>query len=989
MGSLVGCPSGWTFRLAAFLVRAAGFAGVLACRSWADDDDRDQGLMNEDTFQSKLTFAGWLPLALCCFFAYLLCEIARGFARRVCAHARDTQQLTERTRQLAVSLAEQSSKVAVNVNADALLKELSAVLAIVDPLVKDHNAPPGLSVQKPVEKMASGVSSEPSSLLFHPVEMKGQDGRPDNNNSNSVSNHNTCGSAAGSSSSSTAVRDPSTQALLLVHRLLHQVTQNIREPPAGFAGARGGGGRGGEASDTRTNVSSTMQFSFHARPSGFSNSPLNPLVSSFRSPPTRAASMSRALMNLSRTIDVAPASQQPEGATQADLTLTFADQQVTTSAGALLKHVVLMCLDQDLNILHWGEKLAECTGFSADGMVGKNLMSYVNDEAEQARLEACAADARTGRTTAPATFTMSTLHNNTALLLSFQPCSVSSGEISPMSARGAKAQQLPRHRTVIVACGRDLGLETNVARYTAWLFSRAKQQVFGVAKALEFLAEEEPGFYGPVLQMAHTAKSVIERFEPLCQSLTDVSFGAWVPLNILKLLEDVAANYEAERRSANYTARLATSVAEDTKPDVYLDRDRIFSVLCYLARMVAAESCEMCTVEVAAGRDDDGSTLIFRVRQTCAAETATAIVPLSPYRTQHLSTSLFGALPAADPFAANDEDGVGLAKVKLGVQQLGGTIVVDDAGSVSGTLCKAAAGSGFTIYLPCLPAETGEPGESGRAQRTSGAFAVRSLILEQTAVERYPILHAMWRRGHSTTVYLEDLPIDISDFDVVIFDPSLPASHGLQNLLEKAKECPQIILTYSTPEPPPPTEATRGKKCLFLRKPIRVNQLVLALKEAERLVYRRRKEKDALLSLRETFGQAGCPWARAEKLGQGAFSEVFKATNLYTNGVMAVKILDISGKPDDELKHIFNEVQLLSDHRHDNIIHYFYCERGNSNNELYIFMEYSSGGSLADLVAYFDYLDTNTTACCLLDVLSALEYLHGRGVIHRDIKSAN
>ncbi|KAJ9454248.1 hypothetical protein DIPPA_28301 [Diplonema papillatum] len=59
--------------------------------------------------------------------------MARGFARTVCAHARDTQQLTERTRQLAVSLAEQSSKVAVNVNTDAMLKELSAVLAIVDP----------------------------------------------------------------------------------------------------------------------------------------------------------------------------------------------------------------------------------------------------------------------------------------------------------------------------------------------------------------------------------------------------------------------------------------------------------------------------------------------------------------------------------------------------------------------------------------------------------------------------------------------------------------------------------------------------------------------------------------------------------------------------------------------------------------------------------------------------------------------------------------
>lgn len=52
-------------------------------------------------------------------------------------------------------------------------------------------------------------------------------------------------------------------------------------------------------------------------------------------------------------------------------------------------------------------------------------------------------------------------------------------------------------------------------------------------------------------------------------------------------------------------------------------------------------------------------------------------------------------------------------------------------------------------------------------------------------------------------------------------------------------------------------------------------------------------------------------------------------------------------------------------------------------------MEYMAGGSVADLLQTGSPLDETSIACILRDLLHAVEYLHGEGKIHRDIKAAN
>ena len=85
------------------------------------------------------------------------------------------------------------------------------------------------------------------------------------------------------------------------------------------------------------------------------------------------------------------------------------------------------------------------------------------------------------------------------------------------------------------------------------------------------------------------------------------------------------------------------------------------------------------------------------------------------------------------------------------------------------------------------------------------------------------------------------------------------------------------------------------------------------------------------------------------------------------------------------------EVQLLQQMRHPNIINYFtaFIER----QELYIVLEFANGGKLSQLVTYFSrkrtFIPEETILKYFNQVCSAVEYIHSKRIIHRDIKPDN
>ncbi|KAL6607394.1 Pkinase-domain-containing protein, partial [Neocallimastix sp. 'constans'] len=126
-------------------------------------------------------------------------------------------------------------------------------------------------------------------------------------------------------------------------------------------------------------------------------------------------------------------------------------------------------------------------------------------------------------------------------------------------------------------------------------------------------------------------------------------------------------------------------------------------------------------------------------------------------------------------------------------------------------------------------------------------------------------------------------------------------------------------------------------------------------------------------------------YVKQSVIGQGAFGKVYKGYEKKTKNPVAIKIIDLESAEDD-IEDIQKEITILSQLDHSNITKYFgsFVE----NNYLWIIIELCAGGSCLDLLKPGPFEEI-FIAIILREVLYGLDYLHGEGKIHRDIKAAN
>lgn len=122
-------------------------------------------------------------------------------------------------------------------------------------------------------------------------------------------------------------------------------------------------------------------------------------------------------------------------------------------------------------------------------------------------------------------------------------------------------------------------------------------------------------------------------------------------------------------------------------------------------------------------------------------------------------------------------------------------------------------------------------------------------------------------------------------------------------------------------------------------------------------------------------------------IGKGASGAVYRALNWSTGETVAIKQVSIANLQKPELNVIMQEIDLLKNLNHPNIVKYHGFV--NSPDALYIILEYCENGSLHSICKNFGKFPENLVSLYTAQVLQGLLFLHDQGVIHRDIKGAN
>jgi eukaryotic-like serine/threonine-protein kinase len=126
-------------------------------------------------------------------------------------------------------------------------------------------------------------------------------------------------------------------------------------------------------------------------------------------------------------------------------------------------------------------------------------------------------------------------------------------------------------------------------------------------------------------------------------------------------------------------------------------------------------------------------------------------------------------------------------------------------------------------------------------------------------------------------------------------------------------------------------------------------------------------------------------FAFIDRLGAGYFGEVWRATDLGLNAERAVKLIPPEKLPDKA--NFFREAQILKQAEHPNIVK---VESAGilQDGRVFVAMEYLRRGSIDD-EAKGAFVPLTRAKRVMIDILRGLEWAHGKGIIHHDIKPAN
>ncbi|KOS17168.1 Serine/threonine-protein kinase CLA4 [Escovopsis weberi] len=198
-----------------------------------------------------------------------------------------------------------------------------------------------------------------------------------------------------------------------------------------------------------------------------------------------------------------------------------------------------------------------------------------------------------------------------------------------------------------------------------------------------------------------------------------------------------------------------------------------------------------------------------------------------------------------------------------------------------------------------------------------------------------------------------------------------PAPVKPLNVGPKTTQKAQPEASASDPAPPPKQTPAERKQDVRMST-MSENEVMAKLKEAV-------SKEDPNLS-----------YSKQKKIGQGASGSVYVAKIKDTavgvarellrqqgsRAQVAIKQMDLAHQPRKEL--IVNEIMVMKDSRHKNIVNFLDAFLRNNNSELWVVMEFMEGGALTDVIDNNPSISEEQISTICLE-----------SIIHRDIKSDN
>jgi eukaryotic-like serine/threonine-protein kinase len=127
-------------------------------------------------------------------------------------------------------------------------------------------------------------------------------------------------------------------------------------------------------------------------------------------------------------------------------------------------------------------------------------------------------------------------------------------------------------------------------------------------------------------------------------------------------------------------------------------------------------------------------------------------------------------------------------------------------------------------------------------------------------------------------------------------------------------------------------------------------------------------------------------------LGKGGMARVYRAVDVRLKRYVAVKVIDTPFRAESEYTTRFErEAQAIAQLNHPHIVQLY--RYGEADGVLYMAMQYVQGADLATILDSYrqhgELMPPADAVRVIREVCLALDYAHGRGVIHRDVKPSN